>query len=122
MIEFQGKKYMLGELVAVEVTGIVDGLTDSGSLRISYHGLSGERYILVSESPSVQAARRIPAQGAPKAGEIWRDAEDRQWFAFANGMRCADNDTGLQDTGLQATSFVNEQYGPLVRVYPEGGK
>jgi hypothetical protein len=109
-------KYQPGEIVDIVIRGARVLNCDGGSLVYEYReGARTDREEVQHEFSAVEITRLVPAEGPPKAGELWEDAHGVRYLAteYAGGIRLHSGAPG--GTGYEV-AFLHHHYGPIKRV------
>ncbi len=115
------EQYKIDERVRVIVEGLVARITEGeelypGELTIALPNPAG-LYDVTVPLDSVTVERLVPAGGEPKPGEIWRDKIGRDWFAYFGRYEQVQLMSPVGNG--EPWKHVNQEHGPLERVYPE---
>jgi hypothetical protein len=112
--------YAPGEVVDLHFAGSV--VTDAGEGFITVQTAHDE-VTLSTEAPDCRIVRVTPADGAPRPGEVWRDAHGQIWFARGDDKRVAfyGADSKAQHPGGVSLDWqaVHRDTGPIERIWTE---
>jgi hypothetical protein len=90
--------------------------------------IAAERELRIgTDEGNVEIVHRVPAEGTPRVGDLWRDHDGDLWFAVT-AWDMDDNEyvslhctkaKPLDGWGDQIVYYVQRQYGPLTLVHRE---
>lgn len=122
------ERFTPGEIVDIAISGV-------RVLSVSPHcidvEIAAERELRIgTDEGNIEITHRVPAEGIPRVGDLWRDREGDLWFA-STGWDMDNNEyvsltctkaKHLHGWGDQIVYYVLRQYGPLTLVHrePEG--
>lgn len=122
-------RFTPGEIVDITISGVRVLAASDNCIDVE---IAAERELRIGiDEGTIEIVHRIPAEGPPRIGDLWRDRHGDLWFA-TTGWDMDNNDyvsltctktKSLDGWGDQTVYHVLRQYGPLTLVHrePEDG-
>lgn len=118
-------RFTPGEIIDIAISGARVLAASGNHIDIE---IAAERELTIGiDTPSVEIVHRIPAEGPPRVGDLWRDRHGDLWFATTGwdmdnkeyvSLTCTKAKT-LDGWGDQIVYYALRQYGPFTLVYRE---
>ncbi|MGR6922650.1 hypothetical protein ACU635_51065 [[Actinomadura] parvosata] len=108
--------YQPGELIDITIEDATVLDADENGMQVEYQTSDGHAVrCAIPFGKHVHVKRLVPADGPPKAGELWEDAHGVRYLAieYGGGIRLHSGAPG--GTGYEA-AYVHHNHGPIKRV------